>query len=480
MRSRILLSLLAGVLLLSCSSVCDNTFNGLPLHVEKLSDNALRLWVGDHVSSTAVAALNTDKGIVVIDTTEIPELDRRFRQVIASEFGRDDFTHLINTHEHGDHTRGNGVYSDCEIIAHEMCAEGMRAQQGDRQRVLDWYAEFIPQVETELAALEEGTEEYNKKREDLIVRKMRRDSLVSGTEPTFPTKTFYDAMTLDMGNMTLELYAMGGTHTASDIFVFVPEEGLLFTGDMMADKWLTDTPGCLQAFALRQDTKRDLPLTLKNWNTLIARKDEIKDYVPGHWNGDLSTDGFIDRYNYLETMYSGVTAAAEAGKSLNEVFAELSMANRFPDLAGTPGFTMNFVHQGSIIALWADATGSQSAGNALPALIDEKGVEAAIAEVKAAHEEGSEKYFLLEGEINQLGYNLLNDERYDEAIAVFQLNVDTFPQSWNVYDSLGEAYWKSGRLDLAASHYRRSLELNPESESGKRALEEIGTVVARD
>ena len=81
---------------------------------------------------------------------------------------------------------------------------------------------------------------------------MLRASLESGDALTFPTKTFEDSLTLDMGNMTLELYAAGGTHTASDIFVFVPEEGLLFTGDMMADEWFTDTPGCLQAFAMRQ------------------------------------------------------------------------------------------------------------------------------------------------------------------------------------------------------------------------------------
>ena len=94
--------------------------------------------------------------------------------------------------------------------------------------------------------------------------------------------------------------------------------------------------------------------------------------------------------------------------------------------------------------------------------------------------QGSRSYILMENELNALGYRFLNEEEYDEAIAVFQLNVDAFPDSWNVYDSLGEAYWKNGQLDLARSLYTRSLEINPESESGQRALAEIGTVVAQE
>ena len=64
---------------------------GLPLHVKTIAPGVVRVWVGDHVSSTAVAAIATKKGIVVIDTTNIPKLDQAFRKVIARELGRNDF-----------------------------------------------------------------------------------------------------------------------------------------------------------------------------------------------------------------------------------------------------------------------------------------------------------------------------------------------------------------------------------------------------
>jgi proline iminopeptidase len=63
--------------------------------------------------------------------------------------------------------------------------------------------------------------------------------------------------------------------------------------------------------------------------------------------------------------------------------------------------------------------------------------------------------------INSLGYAFLNAEKYDDAIAVFKLNVEHFPQSANVYDSLAEAYMKSGNDKLAIKYYKKTLEAIP-------------------
>jgi len=77
-------------------------------------------------------------------------------------------------------------------------------------------------------------------------------------------------------------------------------------------------------------------------------------------------------------------------------------------------------------------------------------IEAAIARYKKLKNEDFEAYnFNDENELNNLGYQLLNDNRIDDAIKIFRLLVSEFPNSANAYDSLGEAYLANKNTDLA-------------------------------
>jgi hypothetical protein len=78
-----------------------------------------------------------------------------------------------------------------------------------------------------------------------------------------------------------------------------------------------------------------------------------------------------------------------------------------------------------------------------------------------------------ERELNRLGYELAENGRPDDGRVAFLLNTETFPDAWNVWDSLGDFYMETGELEEAGKAYRRSVELNPGSESGKEALEDI-------
>ncbi|MBK8552855.1 MAG: serine hydrolase [Ignavibacteria bacterium] len=101
-----------------------------------------------------------------------------------------------------------------------------------------------------------------------------------------------------------------------------------------------------------------------------------------------------------------------------------------------------------------------------------KGMSEAADEFNAL-KNNQKDYYIDEGEINQLGYNLVNEYKIDEAIEVFKLNVEAFPNSSNVYDSLGEAYMNKGETELAILNYKKSIELNPKNESGIRALSKL-------
>jgi Flp pilus assembly protein TadD len=64
-------------------------------------------------------------------------------------------------------------------------------------------------------------------------------------------------------------------------------------------------------------------------------------------------------------------------------------------------------------------------------------------------------------------------ERFSDAIEILKLNVEAYPESWNTYDSLAEAYMKNGDKEEAIKHYRKSLELNPKNENARITLEKL-------
>ncbi|WP_428656427.1 serine hydrolase [Runella sp.] len=78
-----------------------------------------------------------------------------------------------------------------------------------------------------------------------------------------------------------------------------------------------------------------------------------------------------------------------------------------------------------------------------------------------------------EDDLNQLGYYLMNSKRLDDALRVFELNVRLFPESANVYDSLGEAYLNKGNKERALANYKKSLELDPKNNGAKEAIEQL-------
>jgi predicted alpha/beta superfamily hydrolase len=78
-----------------------------------------------------------------------------------------------------------------------------------------------------------------------------------------------------------------------------------------------------------------------------------------------------------------------------------------------------------------------------------------------------------ESVINNLGYQALNNKLYDLAILYFQMNINYYPDSYNVYDSMGEAQMKKGENKRAITYYKRSLELNPLNKGAEEMIKKL-------
>jgi len=102
-----------------------------------------------------------------------------------------------------------------------------------------------------------------------------------------------------------------------------------------------------------------------------------------------------------------------------------------------------------------------------------QGIQATLKEYRHLKSTRSGDYEFYEGALNSLGYDLLGRKKVKEAIEIFKLNVEAYPQSFNVYDSLGEAYMTSGDKELAIKNYQKSVELNPKNSNGLEMLSKL-------
>jgi len=83
------------------------------------------------------------------------------------------------------------------------------------------------------------------------------------------------------------------------------------------------------------------------------------------------------------------------------------------------------------------------------------------------------KYATVESDINGLGYAFINAKKLDQAILVLKLNTEIYPDSFNTWDSLGEAYMDRGDKELAIQNYAKSLALNPKNYGAREQLAKL-------
>jgi tetratricopeptide (TPR) repeat protein len=104
-------------------------------------------------------------------------------------------------------------------------------------------------------------------------------------------------------------------------------------------------------------------------------------------------------------------------------------------------------------------------------IINEKGMDYVKAHVEELAEQAGLPYD--DRFLNFFGYRFLNGNKKDIAIDLFKLNVDLFPDVANTYDSLAEAYLKSGDKISALKYYKMELALVPNNEQVKKVISNL-------
>jgi tetratricopeptide (TPR) repeat protein len=163
---------------------------------------------------------------------------------------------------------------------------------------------------------------------------------------------------------------------------------------------------------------------------------------------------------------------------------------RTQDRAGAPGrfatgaglFVLTLVMGlgivGATMTMWAPRIRAAydnrtSIADTLAATIASSGVDQAVKQYHDLKSAGLATYNFDENELNALGYQLIKANKFKEAIRIFQLNIEAYPQSANTYDSLGEAYMDDGSKAPAIANYQRSLQLNPKNHNAMKMIQKL-------
>jgi tetratricopeptide (TPR) repeat protein len=101
------------------------------------------------------------------------------------------------------------------------------------------------------------------------------------------------------------------------------------------------------------------------------------------------------------------------------------------------------------------------------------GIEGAVQLYKELRRKESSSWDFGERELNTLGYRYLRAGLVREAVEIFKLNVEAYPESANLFDSYGEGLASLGHIDEAIRAYERALALDSKTPNAKRIIAKL-------
>ena len=143
-----------------------------------------------------------DDSVMIVEAQATPRLARKVIEAVRSVTDKP-ISHLVLTHYHAVRVLGASAYGAGQVIMSDT-ARAMVAERGQE----DWDSEFA-----RFPRLFQGHEE------------------IPGL--TWPTATFSDQMTIYLGRRRVDLMKLGRAHTAGDAVIWVPDQEVMFTGDIV-------------------------------------------------------------------------------------------------------------------------------------------------------------------------------------------------------------------------------------------------------
>ena len=242
---------------------------------------------------------------ILFDTFISPEAARDLLKV-TEQLTSHRITHVINSHGHNDHIRGNQVFdSDVDIISTVLTREAIARNEPEE---IKWERETIPKEIIDAQSKLSSEKDPKRRRElaFLVVYLQAMSKSHSELKTRLPNITFTHKLTIHGTMRTVELFPLAG-HTASDVVLYLPEEKIAFMGDLLfvnSHPYLASgSPG--------------------QWKQSLAEIEAlgVQAVIPGHGPVGRSADLSV-MSQYIQSLESIVVNMIKSGKPVEQVSLE--------------------------------------------------------------------------------------------------------------------------------------------------------------
>ena len=266
------------------------------------------------VGSNSVVIIN-EEDVLLVDSNSTPAAAWVLREELRAITTKP-VKYVVNTHFHFDHAHGNQIWGpDVELIGHEFTREALSdAEAIFASRTYQGFTGNVPSRIDGLRAridAEQDPVARTRLESQLQVQESYRDALAE-VNPTPPRITLDRKMTLFWGGREIQLMFLGRGHTGGDLVVYLPEEQVLCSGDLLVENLVYMGDGYVDEWA---DTLDEL------------RSFDYDRILPGHgasFTGTQKIDNFQD---YLRDFWTKATALRSQGLSAEQAAERIDMTN---------------------------------------------------------------------------------------------------------------------------------------------------------
>ena len=258
------------------------------------------------------AIIINESDVVIVDSNISPQAAAIMLEGLR-EITSKPIRYVINTHFHFDHVYGNQLYAaDAEIIGHEFTRDAIDSRLATSGRTYDL---FIASMPTQIASLRERIDKVSdaEDRTNLEQRLAIQESAwaaIQTVEHISPEIVLSDHLTLYRGTREIRILYFGRGHTGGDVVVYLPQERILITGDLIYERLSYMGDAYFEDWVETLEKLKSLDF---DW------------FLPGH-GAAFQNRSRIDYFeSYLYDFWQRATEQYEAGVSIEEAAERIDM-----------------------------------------------------------------------------------------------------------------------------------------------------------